>query len=717
MDEQTGWLFDVYEHPRQGVSVWLLSDQGTRIHLLMDFPITFYAAGDFKLLRQAWVFLRENAQLARTRRQDLFIGERDVLRITLSRPALLANIIADLQRNFPALDYYDADIPISLRFITRTGVHLLGRCHVTHNGNLIQAIEPLDSPWQIEHAPMPLRVMILTPSVDPAHCPPSSLKVKYERVEYSLSVNPLRPFLIGLQADLLRFDPDLILTDYGDTWLFPNLAMWCKESGQQVDVNRDREKDVLTRRANSYFAYGQVVYRGAQAHLFGRWHIDRKNAMMFNEYGLDGVLEQTRVTGLGVQEMARKSPGAGITAMQMLTALKTGVMVPMHKQQAEGRKTLTRLIQADRGGLIYQPIIGIHRDVAQIDFSSMYPSIMVNYNISPENESVGLDALSLDVTRPSGLIPQTLKPLLEKRLQMKQMLSELSTKDCEIKSLRARAAALKWLLVVCFGYLGYKNARFGRIESHEAVTAISRELMLQAKEVAEDLGFTVLHMYVDSLFVQKEGVKDQSQFLPLLDAIRAQTKIAIALDGVYRWIAFPPSRKDARIPVPNRYFGIFQNGEIKVRGIEARRRDTPRWVANGQLKVLSYLSKAASLDEIQSYLSQAREFVEQEKRKLKAGQVPVQELIVTQSLSRALDAYRSPSSAARAAGQLQSAGREVAAGQFMRFVFVRGAERVRVWDLGVDARMIDVKRYCEMLDRAVTGLVSGFETAEIRLGI
>jgi DNA polymerase-2 len=51
------------------------------------------------------------------------------------------------------------------------------------------------------------------------------------------------------------------------------------------------------------------------------------------------------------------------------------------------------------------------------------------------------------------------------------------------------------LLVVCFGYLGYKNARFGKIESHEAVTAISRELMMQAKEVAKDMGFEVLHMY------------------------------------------------------------------------------------------------------------------------------------------------------------------------------------------------------------------------------
>ena len=64
----------------------------------------------------------------------------------------------------------------------------------------------------------------------------------------------------------------------------------------------------------------------------------------------------------------RKSPGAGITAMQMLKALQTGVMVPFQKQQAGNSKTLAELIRADRGGLVYQPIIGIHRNVAQMDF-------------------------------------------------------------------------------------------------------------------------------------------------------------------------------------------------------------------------------------------------------------------------------------------------------------------------------------------------------------
>jgi hypothetical protein len=50
--------------------------------------------------------------------------------------------------------------------------------------------------------------------------------------------------------------------------------------------------------------------------------------------------------------------------------------------------------------------------------------------------------------------------------------------------------------------------------------------------------------------------------------------------------------------------------------------------------------------------------------------------------------------------RLKATGKEVAPGQFMRFVFVRGEERVRVWELGVDVKMVDIKRYCAILDHA-----------------
>lgn len=699
MTEAIGWLLDVYAE-EDGITLWLLTDDDKRLHLHMEFEITFYATGKFPLLRQAWKYLREkNVRLERTLRRDLFLGERDVMAVSTSNPANIQKLFADLQRQFPSLGYYDADIPITLRFIAQTNTHLLGRCRVILNGEWVQTIEPLSSPWEIDPTPMPLRILTLAPECNPAVRKPKQLHVKYNQLEYSLSLESPRPFLIGLKADLQRVDPDLILTDYGDTWLFPLLSQWEKETGIELNLNRDRERQVLTRKANSFFAYGQVTYRGAQAHLFGRWHIDRKNAMSFGEYGLEGAMEQARVTGIGVQEMARKSPGAGITAMQMLTALRNKIMVPVQKQQVEGRKTLAELIRADHGGLIYQPIIGLHGNVAQIDFSSMYPAIMVKHNISPE--TVGLE------DAPEGLIPKTLRPLLEKRLILKNILSDLDPRDCRVEILKARASALKWLLVVCFGYLGYKNARFGKIESHEAVTAMSRELMLQAKEVAEDMGFTVLHMYVDCLFVQQEGFHRPFDFTPLMNAIEEKTGIPITLEGVFKWVAFLASKRDARVPVPNQYFGAFQDGTLKYRGIELRRRDTTLWVRKTQLKALEVLAGANTPHEFADHVPDVMKLVEDAKRELRTGRVPLGELLIRQRLSRTIEAYKTPSPAARAARQLQAHGRQFAPGQSLEFVFARNASGVHAWELNeaLDSGKLDTKRYYRLLDRAIQTVI------------
>ncbi|HMR99263.1 MAG TPA: DNA polymerase domain-containing protein [Anaerolineales bacterium] len=695
MTEAIGWLLDVYAE-EDGISLWVLTEDGECLHLRMDFDITLYVAGDFSLLRQVWKYLREkNVRLERTVRRDLFLGERDVMAVATSDPAHVQNLFGDLQRQFPSLDYYDVDIPITLRFIAQTNTHLLGRCRIILEGEWIQTIEPLSSPWEIDPTPIPLRILTFAPECNPAVRKPRQLHVKYNQREYSLSLESPRPFLIGLKADLKRIDPDLILTDYGDTWLFPLLIQWSEETGIELNLNRDRERTVLTRKANSYFAYGQVTYRGAQAHLFGRWHIDRKNAMSFGEYGLEGAMEQARVTGIGVQEMARKSPGAGITAMQMLTALRNNIMVPVQKQQVEGRKTLAELIRADHGGLIYQPIIGLHGNVAQIDFSSMYPAIMVKHNISPE--TVGLE------DAPEGLIPKTLRPLLEKRMMLKNILSDLDPRDCRVEILKARASALKWLLVVCFGYLGYKNARFGKIESHEAVTAMSRELMLQAKEVAEDMGFAVLHMYVDCLFVQQQGFHKPSDFTPLMNAIEEKTGIPIALEGVFKWVAFLASKRDARVPVPNQYFGAFQDGTLKYRGIELRRRDTTLWVRKIQLKALEVLAGANTPHEFADRIPDVMALVEGAKRDIRIGRVPLDELVIRQRLSRTIKAYKTPSPAVRAARQLQAYGRQFAPGQSLEFLFTRNGTGVHAWELeeALDSGKLDTKRYYRLLDRAI----------------
>ena len=192
-----------------------------------------------------------------------------------------------------------------------------------------------------------------------------------------------------------------------------------------MPFNRDPDGKINYRKERSYFAYNQVIYRGGQVHLAGRLHLDIHNTVMYGDYGIDGVLEMARVTSLPIQTVARVSPGTGISAMQIVKALENKILVPLRKEQVERPKTASELFHDDMGGTVYDPIIGLHEDVAEIDFFSMYPSIMVQFNISPE--TVGTEKktfetvadLSSVVKRSElGLIPQTLAPLLEKRFEL-----------------------------------------------------------------------------------------------------------------------------------------------------------------------------------------------------------------------------------------------------------------------------------------------------------
>ena len=111
---------------------------------------------------------------------------------------------------------------------------------------------------------------------------------------------------------------------------------------------------------------------------------DRQNSFALAETGLVGLLEQSRVAKVDLQQMARTTTGTGITSMQLETACRDGILIPYRKQEPETFRSASDLLQTDQGGLVYAPITGYHEQVGELDFSSMYPSIMTRFNISPE---------------------------------------------------------------------------------------------------------------------------------------------------------------------------------------------------------------------------------------------------------------------------------------------------------------------------------------------
>ncbi|HEY9074776.1 MAG TPA: hypothetical protein VIN67_11650, partial [Desulfobaccales bacterium] len=336
MAELTGWLLDVYAG-EQGLTIWLLDEDGERRCLHQAFPVTFYVAspaaqqpnGRAPELRAAWRWLAsqyEPMHLARVERRDLFAGVIPVLAIEMQRPGDLPGLFRRFSEAFPNLTFYDADLPISLRYAAIFGVFALCRCRVELRGNQIKTISAIDSPWDLDPEYPPLRALGLEPDCNPSHAEPKGIIFSYKGYRYRLALEPVRGLLANLNAVLRMYDPDLILTSWGDTWLLPKLLELSKDS--TLLLNRDPSAAITRKAQRTYYAYGQVIYRGAQVHLAGRWHIDSCNAVMYHDYGMDGIFELARLTCLPVQTVARVSPGTGFSSMQIMTALRQDILVP-----------------------------------------------------------------------------------------------------------------------------------------------------------------------------------------------------------------------------------------------------------------------------------------------------------------------------------------------------------------------------------------------------
>jgi DNA polymerase II len=708
--EYVGWLFDLYAK-KDGVIVWLVGEDGKPYSFTQSFPITFYVGGPFHRLRQLWKYLKAKpARLARTQRRDLHEGMKDVLEVNVFSPSSFDELFKEVYRLFPDLLYYDTDIPLILRYAAEYGVFPLARCRVEVKKEWnISKIKQLDSPWELEPDLPNLRVLEIRPNINPSHSAPEYLFIHFDRFKYKLPLADPRKLLFSLNGILRQFDPDVILTSYGDIWLFSYLEEKSKETGIPFNPNRDLFKAIHRKKEISFVNYGRAHFRGEQVHLFGRWHVDDQNCMTYGDYGLLGAIEQARVTGLPVQEIARRSPGAGIAAMQTLTALKRNILVPYQQQKGEVPKTYEELVVSDRGGMVFEPLRGVFPNVAIIDFMSMYPSIIVEYNISPE--TVGVDEedafdipeMGIKISSREGLVPATLRPMVEKRVKIKRLLKKLNKNDPRYLYFKACKNALKWLCVVAYGRLGFANSTFGRINSHEVVSFIGRKVILKAKEIAEDHGFTVLHAYVDSLFIYRPDVSKEENFQLLLNDIEQETKLAIELEEVYSWMAFVSSRQNPNISVANRFFGLLPDGEYKLRGLACRREDTPFFVSQAQLYILQILAQQKDPKQLEKLFPEVLNILHERISALSNEKIPVNELLVTQTLSRELSEYRVPSPAARAGRQLQTIGKQVQMGQKIQFIYTNTKQGVCAWDLGepFQTDWINIAKYKELLFRAV----------------
>jgi DNA polymerase-2 len=304
--------------------------------------------------------------------------------------------------------------------------------------------------------------------------------------------------------------------------------------------------------------------------------------------------------------------------------------------------------------------------------------------------------------------------MLDKRLWYKQRLTELEPDDPRHATYSGRLKAQKWIGVVAYGRTKYKEDTHARVEVHETITNYARKSLVQAKIVAEDLGFRFLHGYIDALYLQKPPGTGPAEVQHLIDEIIRHTKLPIVLEGEYLWMAFLPSRRNPRIPAANKFFGLKVDGEFKIRGIEARRNDTPVIIARCQQELLDLLTEGRTLVELRALLPRAVALVQRQVRDIRRRAFDVVDLQVRLTLSREVNQYKVKTAAVRAAIQMMQAGKKVGAGDKVRFIYTLGRDRVTAWDPihPPDPRTIDTERYIELLLRSVFTVLQPLDVTE-----
>ena len=725
------------------MTVWIVAENGERIKLVDEFTRRIYVSGKSSDLRSLTENIRNSRSVAGMRFVEKYpdfmvASKKSVLEIDMSdyrRASFFARKILRFG-DYEKFRLYNVDVSVSQAYLYEKDVFPLAHVMVVDSGNRL-CYDAVDSVASVDYDVPPFRSMWLNVDVKKE----GVLQRFTDKIDSVSLAHGDKTVVIrdGSETDKImelvktvdEEDPDLIFTHGGDSFIFPYLAYRAFVNGVSNRFVLSRE-DIPLKAVKSvgrtFFSYGRAYHKAPMRRLFGRVHVDVDNTFIYAACGLQGLVEVSRTCRVPLHRAARASIGSIMSSLQLYIAWKDDILVPWKKREPESFKSAWELLVADRGGFVFEPKLGFHTDVVEVDFTSMFPMLMLTRNISAEtvlckccpDSKLRVPELGYNICeKRRGIVPKTLDLLLSKRLKYKGLMMEAAD-DRHRRVYNMRQAALKWILVTCFGYLGYRNARFGKVDAHIAVCAFARDALLKTARRAEQHGFEVIHGIVDSLWLKKTGVS-QREVAEFCREVSRGLSVPLNVVGKYRWIVFLPSKVLEGVPVLNRYYGVFENGKIKIRGIEARRGDTPHFIREAQTKMIEKLAKSNDLRDFLTKIPDALNVLREYAAKLASNRVDVQELLITKRLSKPPSRYSHNVLQAIAAKQLEKAGFEVSAGQTVRYLIVASRcktvyNRVSAAELLKPKTRYDAEKYLNMLISAGETLLGcfGYSKKKIR---
>uniref|UniRef100_A0A1B0BBM8 DNA polymerase n=1 Tax=Glossina palpalis gambiensis TaxID=67801 RepID=A0A1B0BBM8_9MUSC len=300
------------------------------------------------------------------------------------------------------------------------------------------------------------------------------------------------------------------------------------------------------------------------------------------------------------------------------------------------------------GGLVLDPIRGLYdKYILLMDFNSLYPSIIQEYNIcfTTVQQPYNLDDLP-ELPSPEmdpGILPLQLKRLVESRREVKKLMANADLSADLKLQYHIRQMALKLTANSMYGCLGFAHSRFFAQHLAALVTHKGREILMNTKALVQKMNYEVVYGDTDSIMVNT-NITDYDQVFKIGHTIKQNVnklykQLELDVDGVFSCLLLLKKKKYAAVKVSKTSKGELIK-EQEHKGLDIVRRDWSQIAIMVGKVVLDEVLSDKSLDDklevIHFHLEKVRD-------QIVNGEVPLPMFLITKQLSKAPGDFNSAS--------------------------------------------------------------------------
>jgi DNA polymerase alpha subunit A len=342
---------------------------------------------------------------------------------------------------------------------------------------------------------------------------------------------------------------------------------------------------------------------------------------------------------------------------------------------------------AYQGGYVIQPQSGLYEQFTLLlDFNSLYPSLIQEYNvcfttIERSRKTTGewntSEPPSTHIAR--GILPATIRELVDKRKQVKQLLAAVKDDPTKTKQLDMRQLAIKLVANSMYGCLGFKSSRFCAIPMAELITRKGREALMRAKEIATEMGLHVIYGDTDSIMINT-NTTDYQEVLNIGTKLKKSinkkfNELEIDIDGIFKSLLLLQKKKYAAMLVMKRNPDQTLEVTRQEKGLDLVRRDWCNLASSVGRSILECIFDEKHIREAEGIHAAEgiQEILRQRASDVREGRVPIEEFAITKSMTKRPedypDAHTQPH--VQVALALRREGLPVMVGEMIQYVICR----------------------------------------------